>query len=572
MKGKDLSIKWKILIAVAAGPLVLSALLAWMRVHDIRKGAESALVEKSRAIVQMAEAARNEMAQKLNSGVILPLEQLSRGKVLQAVPVITAINVAAENAQKSGYTFRVPKNLPRNPNNKPDTVESEVLEAMAAQGIGEKVIFEPDQIRYFKSVRLTAECLYCHGAPKGAADPTGGIKEGWKEGEVHGAFEIISSLAPVHAAVGKAERNVALLTAACLAVILALVWMLVRRNLLKPLESAKELIGYISNGDLTHSRETDANDEFGQMIRQINQMRANLRDLARDMVQASNTISMSSSDLSSISGGLFSVAENTSERSHSVAAAAEEMSANMNSVAAAVEQASTNMGIMTTAIEAMKVTFDKISGETESARSVTGEAVVQAQSASKRVNLLGQSAREIEKITDAITEISEQTNLLALNATIEAARAGEAGKGFAVVANEIKELARQTAVSASEINQMVSTIQGSTTETVSQIENVTKVIENINETVSGIAHAMNEQIASTNEIVSNITQANAGISEVNVNVSQSSAVSGEIARDIGEVNQDTSHILENSEQVAQKAGGLNDVALQLKDTVGRFRV
>ena len=95
--------------------------------------------------------------------------------------------------------------------------------------------------------------------PKGAADPTGGIKEGWKNGEVHGAFEIISSLAPVRAAVKKAKWNVALLTSSCLVVILAVVWMLVRRNILKPLESAKELIGHISDGDLTQSPEAAAN-------------------------------------------------------------------------------------------------------------------------------------------------------------------------------------------------------------------------------------------------------------------------------------------------------------------------
>nr|WP_321418794.1 methyl-accepting chemotaxis protein [uncultured Desulfobacter sp.] len=58
---------------------------------------------------------------------------------------------------------------------------------------------------------------------------------------------------------------------------------------------------------------------------------------------------------------------------------------------------------------------------------------------------LNQAASEINKVTEAISDISEQTNLLALNATIEAARAGDAGKGFAVVASEIKALANQTA-------------------------------------------------------------------------------------------------------------------------------
>ena len=36
--------------------------------------------------------------------------------------------------------------------------------------------------------------MYCHGDPKGSLDPIGGTKEGWKEGEHHGAFEIIYSL------------------------------------------------------------------------------------------------------------------------------------------------------------------------------------------------------------------------------------------------------------------------------------------------------------------------------------------------------------------------------------------
>lgn len=572
MRIKDISIRWKILFAVAVGPLVIATLFTWLRVNDIRRGAEASLVEKSQAIVYMAEAARSDMAEKLKNGILLPMDQLPKDKVLQAVPVVTAMNVAAVNAQMSGYDFRVPKNNPRNPKNNPDPVEKEVLAEFAASGRTEKILFDQKYIRYFKAVKLTAECLFCHGDPKGAVDPTGGVKEGWREGEIHGAFEIISSLESTHATVRSAKWSATFLALVCLAVLLAGVWLGVHRNLLRPLETAKQLIGYISEGDLTHAHHIGDNDELGQMIRQIDQMRANLQALAGDIAQASDSISLSSGELNEISGNLHKGAENTTGRSHSVAVAAEEMNANMNSVAATMEQASTNMGIMTTSVEEVRNTIDQISNDTETARGVTGEAVTHAQSASERIHLLGQSAREIEKITDAIAEISEQTNLLALNATIEAARAGEAGKGFAVVANEIKALAKQTAASTSEINQMVTEIQGSTIETVAEIEKVTKVIEHVNETVNGIAQAMNNQITSTNEIVANISQASDGIREVNLNVSQSSAVSGEIAQNIAEVNQDTNEMLQSSEHVAQSSGGLNAVAAKLKETVSRFKI
>jgi methyl-accepting chemotaxis protein len=571
MKFRDISIKWKILFLALAGPAIIAFILAWQRTDDIRSGAEKAVIDKSKTIVLMAEATRNEMSRKLSLGIIKPFDQIEPSKVIEAVPVVTAMQTAALNAEKAGYTFRVPKVSPRNPKNEPTPFELDILKEIEAKNLPEKIVISKDEIRYFKPIKLTKECLFCHGDPKGKVDPTGGVLEGWKEGEIHGAFEIISSLATVNKEVREATFFIGLWTLGILVLCAVVTWFLLDRNIIKPLKFSSREIKKVAGRDLTGTIEVESKDEFGVIAGDLQHMKNQLQQVIARIAQTADSLDEKSGEISASADNLATSSTEMNGRSMSVATAAEEMSANMNSVAAATEEASTNIALVATATEGMALTITEIVKNTETAQKITSSAVSEALSASAKVNELGLAASKIGKVTETITEISEQTNLLALNATIEAARAGDAGKGFAVVANEIKDLARQTAGATSEIKTQIEGIQTSTAETIGQIEQITAVIKKVNDTVVIIVSAVEEQNRTTREIAENISQATIGIQEVTENVGQSSIVADEVARDISTVSSNSTEVAGQSGEMTASAERLRELAKELRQLIGEFR-
>ncbi len=389
----------------------------------------------------------------------------------------------------------------------------------------------------------------------------------WKAGVGVGTSEVF---APVKR-VGMMSLLIALIVTAVLA---AIMWFMSDILIIKPIAGVAAGLKDIAEGegDLTVRLKAESNDEVGELSHWFNIFMEKLNSIIKEISANADTLTMASGDLSSLSSQMSDGADSMSAKSNTVASAAEEMSANINSVAAAMEQASTNMSLVATSADEMTSTINEIAQNSEKGRAITGEAVAQANDATKKIDELGKGAQEIGKVTETITEISEQTNLLALNATIEAARAGEAGKGFAVVANEIKELARQTAEATQDIKDRIAGIQATTSGAVTQVEEISRVINDVNEIVSTIATAVEEQSATTKEIAGNVSQASQGIQEVSQNVAQSSTVSQEIAKDIAEMNQSSNEMSNSSSQVDMSAQELSSLAAQLKEMVGKFKV
>jgi len=357
-------------------------------------------------------------------------------------------------------------------------------------------------------------------------------------------------------------------------VITVLIWGLVANTIVKPINSAIVSLKNIAEGegDLTMRLDAKSQDEIGELALWFNTFVEKLQGLILQITENSKTVANSSEQLSGISMELATGAQKTSERAKNLATSSEEMSANLNNVAAAMEQSSTNASMVAASAEEMSVTISAISENSDNARSISSGAVEQARKASVKMEDLGAAAYKIGQVTETITEISEQTNLLALNATIEAARAGEAGKGFAVVANEIKDLAKQTAVATLDIKKQINDVQVATNYTVTEIEQITIIIGEVNDIVATIATAVEEQTAATQEIADNIGQASQGIQEVNENVSQSSIVADGITQDIAGVNIAASSISKGSSSVQDSAATLKELSDKLNSIVNIFKV
>ena len=361
----------------------------------------------------------------------------------------------------------------------------------------------------------------------------------------------------------------------CFLFVLSSIGLIFRFIFLKPLKLlTQSLEGSIKGDerDLSFRLDYNREDEIGILANCFDAFTANLDEVIMNIGGKTETVSAVSSEVFIISEAMDEESTDLSLRANTVAAAAEEMNASMHTVAAASEEASTNIAMVADAAGQMQTNITSVAQNCDKARTISNDAREKVDVASEKVGHLGDAAKEIDNVTQVITEIAEQTNLLALNATIEAARAGEAGKGFAVVASEIKNLASQTAEATKSIREKIEGIQTSTNDTVTEVENISRVISDVDEIVQDITRAVEEQSTTATEVAGNIEQASMGISEVNENVSQISQVASEIATDISLVDGVASEMSSRVNNMTKGAKDLDTLSTTLRKMISIFRV
>ena len=542
---KNMKLNAKILGAIGITLFVTSAISFWITQRRVNQQAEEAFRDKVRQITGMATATRVWFSDNIDT--LVPGKNF---KSLNQVPVVVAWSVARQYATAQSMEFHTPSLSPRDPKNQADEFERRALEAFQKDpSLGEfsdrTVENGHDIMRYAQAVRLTEDCLLCHGDPVGAKDPFGYTKEGMKAGDLRGAFTVKASTASLVQAAN--SNSIALfLTSFCtlLAAAAVLFW-LVRKLITRPLSSAVNLADEIAGNNLAMADlPVLSQDEIGEATAALNAMKNNLRTLVQAIAETADQVAASSEELSATSRQITTNSEETTSKAQVVSDAGGQVNSNLQTVASEASE--------------MTSTIGEIAKNATDAARVAGEAVKAAESANETVSRLGDSSVEIGKVIEVITSIAQQTNLLALNATIEAARAGEAGKGFAVVANEVKELAKQTGRATEEIKQKITVIRENTGGAVEAIGGIKGVIDKISQISTEIATAVEEQSATTSEMSRNVSEAAQGAATISTNIAGVARAARDTSSNVSEAQTATEHLAQ--------------MANQLRDQVSRFKV
>lgn len=318
---------------------------------------------------------------------------------------------------------------------------------------------------------------------------------------------------------------------------------------------AQSTIKLMAQGDLTSKT---SNSYKGSILDSLSDMSNKITSIVSNIIGASNSLA---GKIEEVSQGSSQVLESATHQARLTQETAHKLDELRNSI----DQVS-SIATHTEENSEMTVEFAR------EGRKVVNEAALEMEKISTTVNAtveqierLEDRTKQIGSIVNVISEISDQTNLLALNAAIEAARAGESGRGFAVVADEVRSLAQRTGDATSQIGSMINEVQTETAASVAAMNTTQPQVEN------GKAQTKN-----ASELLQNIEkQANDSlekVKEVALAASDQVTVVGDISQAMGDISEMSSQSITHMQSNDSATDALNELASQLKQEVGYFKV
>ena len=303
------------------------------------------------------------------------------------------------------------------------------------------------------------------------------------------------------------SRDLSIILGISLLVLMTALSVFIARSISKSVTSIDASLQELAegDGDLTNQLAITSNDELGSVVKHFNIFTQILRGIVREVVAVVAPLTQSAQQLAEKVQQVDSNIKSQSDVAEVTKQSMIEMQYSVTDIAKSASQAAS-------AAETGELEVNQGMENVQHSLSVSGELTENISLASSVINQLAQDSQNMNQILDVINSIADQTNLLALNAAIEAARAGEHGRGFAVVADEVRNLASRTALSTTEVRELLDKLISAADQSVSAMETAKdkassnesisrEVDESLTKIKQQIAHisSMNNQIAAATE-------------------------------------------------------------------------
>lgn len=193
-------------------------------------------------------------------------------------PAAVGKGVADIFNEKTEFSLKQTRLVPRNPDNMPDSFEKQKLAEFAQNKElsylwGKDIVNGQRVLRYMVPLYIEPPCLACHGDLGGATDVTGHQPEGYRLGEFTGAISVTVPAEGYYAALwGNIIYQIVLFSAVLLLMIVS-IHLLQRKLVTVPLEKLSAVAAGIGQGNFEMPPDnTGGRGEIGQLERSLYQM------------------------------------------------------------------------------------------------------------------------------------------------------------------------------------------------------------------------------------------------------------------------------------------------------------